>query len=271
MPSPLACMRIGLLVATEAAAARGAWKGTHVGICVRGYHSWLILPAIYPILDTALLARLNLTVIDAAEALVEGGARILQLRHKDNWTHEVYHTATELASFLRAAGVEFVINDRADIAKMLGAGLHVGQEDLPVKDARAILSREGGTEAPRKLKLAPLRAAILGLSTHNEKQLRAAAGEPADYLALGPIFGTASKANPDPIIGVAELARLRPLTSKPLVAIGGIRLETAGSVWRAGADSIALIGDLFPASGKAAVRARMEAWVNQATMEKSLN
>ena len=208
------------------------------------------LPAVYPILDTALLARLSLPVLDVAEALVEGGARFLQLRHKDNWTREAYHSATELASFLRAAQVDFIINDRADIAKMLDAGLHVGQHDLPPKDARAIVGDH----------------AILGVSTHNETQLCAAATEPCHYLALGPIFTTGSKENPDPVVGLEELARLRPLVAKPLVAIGGITLESAPDVWCAGADSIALIGDLFQTPTKLGIRTRMEAWLNQATI-----
>lgn len=213
----------------------------------------LVLPAVYPILDTALLARLNLPLLDAAEALVEGGARILQLRHKDQWTRETYHAATELASFLRAAQVTMIVNDRADIAKMLDAGLHVGQDDLPPKAARAILGDK----------------ATLGFSTHNEAQLCAAAGEPIDYVALGPIFATGSKANPDPVVGTAELTRLRSLTGRPLVAIGGITLDSAHEVWRAGAASIALISDLFQTRTKPGIRGRMEAWLNQATICKS--
>lgn len=204
----------------------------------------LLLPAVYPILDTALLARLDIPLLDAAEALVEGGARILQLRHKDVWTREAYHAATELASFLRAAQIQFVINDRADIAKMLNAGLHVGQDDLPPLESRAILGE----------------SAMLGFSTHNEAQLLASAQEPIDYVALGPIFATGSKANPDPPVGLDQLKRLRPLTGKPLVAIGGITLDTAEQVWKAGADCIALIGDLFLTPSKTAIRARMEAW-----------
>ena len=218
------------------------------------YDDQLKLPAVYPILDTALLGRLNLPLLDAAEALIEGGARILQLRHKDHWTREAYHAATELASFLRAAQVDLIINDRADIAKMLNAGLHVGQDDLPPWDARAIVGD----------------AAILGFSTHNEAQLRSAINEPScTYLALGPIFATGSKQNPDPVVGLDELRRIRPLCDKPLVAIGGITLEAAPDVWRAGADAIALISDLLQTPTKPAIRARMEAWLNQATIWKS--
>ena len=209
----------------------------------------MLAPAVYPILDTAYLARLNLPILDAAEALVEGGARIIQLRHKENWTHEAYHAATELASFLRAAQVDFIINDRADIAKMLNAGLHVGQDDLPPQDARAILGD----------------SATIGLSTHNEAQFFAAAQEPVDYIALGPIFVTGSKANPDLVVGVDELRRLCKFTSKPLVAIGGITLESATQVWQSGATSIAVISDLLKEPTKAAIRARMESWNARST------
>jgi len=207
----------------------------------------LNLPAVYPILDTSLLARVDLPLLDAAEALVEGGARILQIRHKDNWTREAYHAATELASFCRAAEIALIVNDRADIAVMLGAGLHVGQDDMPPVESRAIVG----------LKV------VLGFSTHNETQLIASLEEPIDYVALGPIFATGSKVNPDPIVGVAELKRLRGMTAKPLVAIGGITLESAGEVWGAGATSIALISDLFREPNKPAIRARMEAWQRQ--------
>jgi thiamine-phosphate pyrophosphorylase len=213
------------------------------------YDYQLKLPTVYPILSTELLARLDLPLLDAAEALAEGGARILQIRHKDHWTREAYHAATELASFCRAAGIELIVNDRADIARMIGAGVHVGQDDLPPSEARAILPSP----------------AIVGFSTHNELQLLASNREPIDYVALGPIFATGSKANPDPVVGVAELKRLRPMTSRPLVAIGGITLESAPEVWAAGADSIALISDLFITPAKPAIRARMENWLKQAS------
>ena len=206
----------------------------------------MLLPAVYPILDTALLARLGFPLLDAAEAVVEGGARILQLRHKENWTREAYLAAAELASFLRAAEVELIINDRADIAKMLNAGLHVGQDDMPPKESRAILGE----------------SAAIGFSTHNECQLLAASHEPVDYIAFGPIFATGSKSNPDPVVGLIELARIRTLTAKPLVAIGGITLELAAQVWQAGADSIAIISDLFVRPTRQDVRGRMEAWTD---------
>jgi thiamine-phosphate pyrophosphorylase len=139
------------------------------------------------------------------------------------------------------------VNDRADIARLASAALHLGQDDLTPTDARRVVS--AGT--------------IIGFSTHNERQLREAANEPADYLAFGPIFGTVSKQNPDPVVGVEELRRLRPLTDRPLVAIGGITRANAPDVLAAGADSVAVIGDLFPDDGD--IRARVEEWIRRTT------
>jgi thiamine-phosphate pyrophosphorylase len=139
-----------------------------------------------------------------------------------------------------------VINDRADLARIFGypgAALHLGQDDLPPTAARRVTGPD----------------AILGFSTHNEVQLRAAAQEPVDYLALGPIFGTATKTNPDSTVGLTELRRLRPLSDRPLVAIGGITRANALSVLEAGADSLAVVADLFPDNGD--VRARVEEWL----------
>jgi thiamine-phosphate pyrophosphorylase len=102
-------------------------------------------------------------------------------------------------------------------------------------------------------------AILIGFSTHNERQLRAAAAEPANYLALGPIFGTSSKLNPDPVVGLDELRRLRMLTDRPLVAIGGITRQNAQAVLAAGADAVAIIGDLF-SGGE--VRACTHEWVS---------
>ena len=149
-----------------------------------------------------------------------------------------------VAQLCRDAGALFVVNDRADLAALTGAALHLGQDDLTPSAARKIVGAK----------------TLIGFSTHNESQLRAAAAEPANYLALGPIFGTASKQNPDPIVGLDELRRLRPLTDRPLVAIGGITRANARSVLAAGADSVAIIGDLFAENGN--VRARTEEWVS---------
>ena len=126
-------------------------------------------------------------------------------------------------------GVQFIVNDRADLAAMVGAsGVHVGQDDLPVEDARKICP------AP----------CWVGVSTHNVNQLREAALTSADYIAVGPIFPTVTKENPDPVVGLELLREARKLTAKPLVAIGGVTVGNAAAVYLAGADSVAVIGDL---------------------------
>ena len=193
------------------------------------------LPAFYPILDAD-----RIPAIPAAEALLGAGARILQFRHKSFFSRSAFQDASRIAELCRSAGALFVVNDRTDIAMLLNAGLHLGQDDLSPADARRILPTP----------------TIIGFSTHNEDQLRAADLEPVDYLAIGPIFATGSKQNPDPVVGLDRLRALRTLTSKPLVAIGGITRELAPKVFEAGADSIAVIGDLFPD-----VRARAEEWI----------
>jgi len=187
------------------------------------------LPRVYAILDTATVARRGLGVEAAAEALIEGGVRLLQLRHKEHFTEEMLRAAEHVARRARAAGAMLVIDDRVDIALLLDAGVHLGQTDLPAREARRLLGQ----------------GRWIGLSTHNEEQLRAAEAEPVDYLALGPIFTTASKRNPDPALGVEGLRRLRPLSRRPLVAIGGITRVNAAAVFGAGADSVAIVADLF--------------------------
>ena len=151
-----------------------------------------------------------------------------------------------MADLCRNAGVLFVVNDRADIAALLNSGLHLGQDDLPPQDARQLLPHPS----------------IIGFSTHNEQQLRDADREPVDYLAIGPIFQTTSKENPDATVGVDRLRSLRAITKKPLVAIGGITRETAPLVLQAGADSVAIIGDLFPEPcTQATLRSRAKEWL----------
>ena len=206
------------------------------------------LPRFYPILDTVAARRSGVNVVTAAEALLDAGVRILQFRHKDFYSREVFAPMERISILCREAGVRFVVNDRADLAAVFGAALHVGQDDLPPDAARRVIGSE----------------AILGFSTHNEVQLRAALAEPADYLALGPIFGTASKQNPDPSVGLDELRRLRPLSRLPLAAIGGITRQNARDVLDAGADSVAVVGDLFPPGDRfdsQALRARAEEWI----------
>jgi thiamine-phosphate pyrophosphorylase len=177
-----------------------------------------------------MLTRRNCAVEVAAEAMLAGGVSVLQLRRKGNYSRAAFQQAEQVAELCRRAGALFVVDDRADIALLLDAGLHLGQDDLPPRDARKLLG--------------PERA--LGFSTHDESQLKAAEAEPVDYLALGPIFGTSTKEKPDPVVGTVELRRLRPLAARPLVAIGGITRENVLSVLEAGADAVAVIGDLLP-------------------------
>ncbi|HTA44901.1 MAG TPA: thiamine phosphate synthase [Bryobacteraceae bacterium] len=207
------------------------------------------LPRVYPILDTGTLERLNMDCISAAAAMLEGGARILQLRHKAFWSREIFAQAQKIAALCAEAKATFIVNDRADYATLLRAGLHLGQDDLLPVDARAVIGQD----------------AILGFSTHNPEQMRAAQCEPVDYVAFGPIFTTASKERPDPCVGVEGLRTVRALTPKPLVAIGGITRGNAAMCWDAGADSVAVIADLYPERCSAkSLRDRMIEWIQHA-------
>ncbi len=206
----------------------------------------LQLPTFYPILDTAVAAARGVAIEDLARVLAHARVGIGQFRHKGPYTRAIVEKAAEVGRILRGAGALFVVNDRPDIALLLGAdGVHVGQEDLPPAEVRALLDASAAGKA-----------LFIGFSTHNERQLREADLEPADYLAIGPIFATSSKQKPDPVVGVEELARLRPLTQKPLVAIGGIDRGNGESVLTAGADSLAAVSDFVGPD----VEERLLAW-----------
>ena len=203
------------------------------------------LPRVYPILDTEALAARGMDLETAAAALLEGGAEVLQIRHKTHWGRRMFEAARVAARLCREAGARLIVNDRADFALLLGAGLHVGQDDLAPGDARRLIGPD----------------AVLGFSSHNVEQICAAAAEPVDYVAFGPVFPTASKRNPDPVVGIEEVRRCRALLGKPLVAIGGITLANAPEVWRAGADSVAVIAAMLPPATTAeSLRRRMENW-----------
>jgi thiamine-phosphate pyrophosphorylase len=197
------------------------------------------LPAFYPILDTGAALRVRTDPLEAARGILDAGARILQFRHKGFFAREHFWLLEAIARAAEAAGAILVVNDRADLARLVNGALHLGQLDLPPAAARRVVGP----------------GAVIGFSTHNEPQLRAAAAEPVDYLALGPIFGTASKEQPDPVVGLEELRRLRRLTARPLVAIGGITRANARAAIEAGADSVAVISDLLPEDGGIARRA----------------
>jgi thiamine-phosphate pyrophosphorylase len=188
------------------------------------------LPRLYPILDPACFTDAA-AMFAAAEELAAAGCTLLQYRNKSGNALRMLHQARELRARLgTSAKLVMIMNDRADLC--LAAqydGLHVGQDDLLPESSRSII---GPT-------------LWLGVSTHNPEQLAEADKTSADYLAIGPIFATSSKANPDPVVGLEGLRRARELTRKPLVAIGGITRANARSVIEAGADSVAVISDLL--------------------------
>jgi thiamine-phosphate pyrophosphorylase len=193
-----------------------------------------LIPPLYAILDASpeFTAESALNIPEIADRLVEAGVELLQYRDKHGSAGRILDSSQALAARFVPKGVRVIVNDRADIAAMVGAaGVHVGQEDLPVDEARKICG-------------APL---WVGVSTHTLEQLRAAEATSADYIAVGPIFPTGTKANPDPVVGLEFLRAARQITRKPLVAIGGITVESASEVYRAGADSIAVIRDLMAA------------------------
>jgi thiamine-phosphate pyrophosphorylase len=189
----------------------------------------LVLPRLYVILDSALL---TIPVEDCAQELADAGVRLLQYRAKDVPALNMLNVSRTLASLLVPRGGSFIVNDRPDIAILAEAtGVHVGQEDLGVGPARELVGKEK----------------LVGVSTHNLEQFQAAAETSADYIAVGPVFATSSKANPDPVVGAEFVRRVRDLSEKPIVAIGGITLENAASVIKAGADCVAVISDILRA------------------------
>ncbi len=189
----------------------------------------LELPRLYPITDAQLS---GLSHAAQVEALINGGARLIQLRDKNASPRDFYTAAVDAMQVARARGARLIINDRVDIALAVGAdGVHLGQDDLPPEHARRLLGDE----------------ALIGYSTHNIEQAMRALHAGASYIAIGPIFPTSSKNNPDPVVGLDNLRRVRELAGKLslLVAIGGINLENAKQVIDAGADSVAVIGALL--------------------------
>ena len=171
-----------------------------------------------------------------AEEIAAAGCTLLQYRNKSGSARRILDDARELRARL-GAGVKLIMNDRADLCLAAGFdGLHVGQDDLSAQSARRILGP----------------ARWLGVSTHNPEQLAEADQTSADYLAIGPVFATSSKANPDPVVGLEGVRRARELTRKPLVAIGGITRANSRSVIDAGADAVAVISDLIREPRKSA-------------------
>lgn len=176
-------------------------------------------------------------MVDALKAATDGGARLFQYRDKLSPPKDVYRHAERLRQAAGDVGARFIVNDRCDIALAVDAdGVHVGQEDLPVTEARAIMG-------PSKL---------IGLSTHTIDQVKAATRSDADYLGFGPVFPTSTKADHEPVVGVEGLRAVRAVTDRPIVAIGGIGLEQIPAVMAAGADAVAVLSAVWAADDPAA-------------------
>jgi thiamine-phosphate pyrophosphorylase len=197
------------------------------------------LPKIYPITDRSIS---GLSHLEQVRRLIDGGATMIQLRDKDAAAGEFYAHAMEAIAYARARDVKIIVNDRVDIALATCAdGVHLGQDDLPPSEARKLLGPD----------------AIIGFSTHTVEHAKAALDLPVDYVAIGPVFSTSTKDDPDPVVGLEGLRAVRSeLDSFPLVAIGGIDRSNAGSVLDAGAESLAIISALITEPGEITARMR---------------
>jgi thiamine-phosphate pyrophosphorylase len=189
------------------------------------------LPSLYPILDASFLPAENRAEFlgQLVSGFADAGVTLLQYRNKLGSDAEILSDAAVIEQ-AAASRLKLIMNDRSDLAVRSGFdGVHIGQEDVSPEIARRIVG-------PNR---------VVGVSTHNHRQLAAADQASVDYIAIGPVFATASKLNPDPVVGLAGVREARAFTAKPLVAIGGITLENVQSVIDAGADSVAVISALF--------------------------
>jgi len=193
------------------------------------------LPHLYAIVDRSSFARPE-EVVAMAEELSAAGVRLLQYRDKSANPRSILEVAVQLRRHL-ADSLRLIMNDRADLACAADfAGVHVGQDDLSAEGARKVIGA----------------SLWLGVSTHRPEQVVAADQTSADYIAIGPVFPTKSKTRPDAVVGLEGVRRVRPLTRKPLVGIGGITRQNCRSVLAAGADSVAVISDLLREPRKSA-------------------
>ncbi len=188
------------------------------------------IPRLYAIIDPAQAG--GRSPVEIAEILLAAGVRLIQYRDKGASSRELFENSRRVFEPVRRRQGIFILNDRADIAGAVDAdGVHLGQDDLPVELARRVL-------APGRW---------VGYSTHRLAEVAQADRSSADYIAFGPVFPTESKEKPDPVVGLEGLRAARKATRKPLVAIGGITVASAPAVIEAGADSVAVIGDLLRA------------------------
>ena len=188
----------------------------------------MMLPKLYPIADRVKLDARGTSVREFAREMAQAGVGVLQYRDKVGAPNEVLRAAKEIAAEFAGRDCLLIMNDRADLALLAGWGLHVGHEDLSPGDARKVMG-----------------AGVIGVSTHNDEQVIAAEAGTADYVAIGPVFATATKSDAEAVVGLEGVRRARVLTEKPLVAIGGIGLGNAQQAIEAGADSVAVISGLL--------------------------
>jgi thiamine-phosphate pyrophosphorylase len=189
------------------------------------------LPRLYAIADVGVLQARGVEFRQFAEGLRDAGVSLVQLRDKFGSPEEVLRAAALLREVLGHACL-LIMNDRVDLALLASFhGVHVGQTDLSPRDAKAAALGAGQF--------------VVGVSTHRDAQVRAAEATPADYLAIGPVFATGTKPDAEPVVGLEGIRRARALTTRPLVAIGGISRANCRSVLDAGADSVAVISGLI--------------------------
>ena len=194
----------------------------------------ITLPRLYAILDAGVLARQKMEIGYAAEQLRDAGVTLLQYRDKTGTQEQILHNSRIIQSIFSGVDCTLVLNDDPELAVLSNwNAVHVGQGDVGVAEARKIL-RPGG---------------LVGCSTHNDEQVVAADAAEADYVAIGPVYATGTKADAEPVVGLEGVRRARALTSRLVVAIGGITPANASSVIAAGADSVAVIGALFTGPG----------------------
>lgn len=204
------------------------------------------LPPVYAIVDAGLAARYGWTVPDLAAAYLDGGARLLQLRARGVASGVLERWCDAVVARASRYGATILVNDRADVARLCAAaGVHLGQEDLPVEDARNVVGE----------------SAVVGLSTHTHDQIRDALARPLNYVAVGPVHATGTKDTGYRPLGLSRVREAAALAAAvPVVAIGGITLERAPDVLAAGAASVAVIGDLL---ARGAPAARVRAYVDR--------
>ncbi len=190
----------------------------------------ITLPRLYAIVDAGVLARRKIEIGRAVEQLRDAGVTLLQYRDKAGTREQIMQNSMVIQNIFSGVDCTLVLNDDPALAVLSGwNAVHVGQGDVTVREARKLLLSGG----------------LVGCSTHNDDQVAAADAAEADYVAIGPVFATGTKADAEPVVGLEGVRRARALTRRPLVAIGGITPENARSVIEAGADSVAVIGALF--------------------------